>query len=175
MARVSVADRSPTHQNHLLRSGIPGRSAPYLGICSYNPAYGSPTHRRRNAPLYNEQTRGTATTSPHLLRGRECGILPAGVNVVTVRPRQLSERLLAKSDRRSAQRASAVITVVSATVWLEIVGGRECLEGEPLCRVNQSVKAATTGCTQSRTRSSRAFSLVLAGPRVAGASNAQVP
>ncbi len=49
MPVISIAGRNPTHRNNLPRHGIPVRSPPYLGICSYNPAYGSPAHRRRNA------------------------------------------------------------------------------------------------------------------------------
>ena len=33
-------------------------------------------------------------------------------------------------------------TVASAKVWLEIVGGPECREGERLSRANQSVKSS---------------------------------
>jgi hypothetical protein len=102
MPRVSVADPSPTHRNHLSRLGIPGRSPPYLGICSYNPACGSLAHRRRNAPLYNEQTLGTATTSPHRLRCREYGVLSAGIVVAIVRPGLLSALLLGEEWQERA-------------------------------------------------------------------------
>ena len=40
--------------------------------------------------------------SPHRLRGRECEILPAGVNVVTVRLGLLSERLLGEEWQERA-------------------------------------------------------------------------
>ena len=46
MPLLSVAGRNPTHQNCLPRLGIPGRSPPYLGICSHNPANGSRAPRR---------------------------------------------------------------------------------------------------------------------------------
>ena len=72
-AQALIVEEHPAHLDHLGHPGVPGRSPPRSGICSYPPACASQAPHRRNAPLDNEQTRRTATNVPHRLQGRNGG------------------------------------------------------------------------------------------------------